>query len=164
VTTRRIVAMSRFNLFEPSFETVPTDPEGYRKRMDRFGAKIGAEEIGGSVYELPPGQSICPYHYEYAEEWLIVVEGNPTLRQPSGEAVLKAGDVVCFPAGPHGAHKVTNRTEENARVLMLSAERQPPYVAVYPDSDKIAVFPGNSDDNILVRRESNVEFWDREQL
>ena len=39
-----------------------------------------------TVYELPPGQSICPYHYELGdEEWLIVLAGRPTLRTPEGE-------------------------------------------------------------------------------
>jgi uncharacterized cupin superfamily protein len=155
--------MTRFNIFTPSFHTDPEDPEGYRAGMDRFGPKIGAKELAGSVYELPPGQSVCPYHYEYGEEWLIVLEGGPTLRQPSGEAVLEAGDVVCFPAGPEGAHKVTNRSGETVRVLMLSGEH-PPHVAVYPDSDKIGVFPGNVDDRVFVRRESNVDYWDREPL
>ena len=154
--------MADFNLFSPDFERDPTDPEGYDTGMDRFGAKIGAKEIGGSVYHLPPGQSVCPYHYEYAEEWLIVLEGTPTLRQPSGESVLAPGDTVCFPPGPEGAHKVTNNGSDDARVLMLSVER-PPFVAVYPDSDKIGVFPGNRDDNLMVRRESNVDYWDREK-
>ncbi|MCW3067330.1 MAG: cupin protein [Solirubrobacterales bacterium] len=154
--------MPRFNLFGAEFERDPTDPEGYHTGMDRFGKKIGAQEMGGSVYELPPGQSVCPYHYEYAEEWLIVLEGHPTLRQPSGESVLDPGDVVCFPPGPEGAHKVTNGgDEEVVRVLMISSER-PPFVAVYPDSDKIGIFPGNRDDNLMVRRESNVDYWDRE--
>ncbi len=56
-----------------------------------------------SVYELAESQSICPYHYEYPEEeWLIVLEGRPTLRHPDGETVLAPGDTVCFPSGPDG--------------------------------------------------------------
>jgi uncharacterized cupin superfamily protein len=153
--------MERFNLFRARFERDPEDPEGYHVGMDRFGPKIGAKEMGGSVYELPPGQSICPYHYEYAEEWLIGLEGRPTLRQPSGESVLEPGDVVCFPVGPDGAHKVTNTTDEVVRVLMISVER-PPHVAVYPDSDKIGVYPGNRDDSLLVRRSSAVPYYDGE--
>jgi uncharacterized cupin superfamily protein len=115
------------------------------------------------VYELAPGQSICPYHSEYAEEWLIALEGRPTLRQPSGESVLEPGDVVCFPTGPDGAHKVTNNAEEVARVLMISVER-PPHIAVYPDSDKIGIFPGNKADSMLVRRSSAVDYYDGEPL
>ena len=47
-------------------------------------------KLGASVYDLPPGQSICPYHYEYGEEEaLIVLEGTPTLRHPGGRDVLE---------------------------------------------------------------------------
>ena len=69
--------------------------------MSRFGPSIGAVQMGASLYELPPGQSICPYHYEYPrEEWLVVLAGRVTVRHPGGEEELSQGDVVCFPPGP----------------------------------------------------------------
>lgn len=154
--------MRRFNLFAAEAEYDPADPEGYRAGMARFGPHIGATMLGGTIYELPPGQSICPYHYEYGnEEWLIVLDGRPTLRQVEGEDELDPGDVVCFPVGPEGAHKVTNPTEGPVRVLMLSTKHEPA-VAVYPDSDKIGVWPGERRDHVMVRRESLVDYWDRE--
>src|SRR5262252_6470130 len=56
-------------------------PEGFRRDSVRVGATLGAEESGLSVYELPPGQAVSPYHYEEPEEeWLVVVSGTPTLR------------------------------------------------------------------------------------
>jgi uncharacterized cupin superfamily protein len=139
------------------------DPEGYGTGYARLGPEIGASMIGATLYELPAGQSICPYHYEYPnEEWLIVVDGRPTLRHPEGEDELEPGDVVCFPVGPEGAHKLTNRTGETLRVLMISTKLDPS-VAVYPDSDKIGVWPGDTRDNLMVRRESgNADYWDRE--
>ena len=89
--------------------------------MAPVGPSIGAEQLGGSVYELDPGESTCPYHYEgVEEEWLLVLAGTPTLRDPEGEHELAAGDLVCFPPGPEGAHKVTNRSGAVARILMLS--------------------------------------------
>jgi uncharacterized cupin superfamily protein len=154
--------VKKFNLFAAEFEYDADDPEGYRSGMSRFGPRIGAATLGGSLYELPEGQSICPYHYEYGnEEWLIVLEGRPTLRHPAGEDELEPGDVVCFPVGPDGAHKVTNRIGTTVRVLMVS-ENHEPAVAVYPDSDKIGVWPGEKSDHVLVRRESHVDYWDRE--
>jgi uncharacterized cupin superfamily protein len=131
--------------------------------MARFGKRIGAELIGGSLYELPPGQSICPYHFEYGdEEWLIVLEGRPTLRRPRGTARLVPGDVVCFRRGPEGAHKVTNRTKENVRVLMIST-RNDPSVAVYPDSDKVGVWPGGGAKSLMLhRKDGNVDYWEGE--
>ena len=95
--------MERFNLLAASPEYDDADPEGYRAGMDRFGPKIGASQIGGSVYEIPPGQSICPYHYEYPEEeWLIPLDGVVIVRTPEGEAELGSFEVVAFPPGAAG--------------------------------------------------------------
>jgi uncharacterized cupin superfamily protein len=154
--------MKRYNLLagETSFDE--DDPEGYNTAYVRVGPEVGATMLGASIYDLPVGQSICPYHYEYGnEEWLLVLDGRPTLRHHEGEEELAPGDVVCFPIGPEGAHKVTNRTDAPVRVLILSTKIEPA-VAVYPDSDKIGVWPGDKRDHILVRRESVVDYWDRE--
>jgi uncharacterized cupin superfamily protein len=154
--------MRRFNICAAEVEYDAGDPDGYRAGMARFGALIGATLLGGTVYELPAGQSNCPYHYEHGdEEWLVVIDGRPTVRHPGGESDLEPGDVVCFPAGPDGAHKLTNRTDRPVRILMLSTRRLPA-VAVYPDSDKIGIFTGDGRDDLLVRRESGVDYWDRE--
>lgn len=154
--------MQRFNLNTGKLEYDESDPEGFRAGMARFGSSIGATMLGGSLYDLPPGQSNCPYHYEYGnEEWLVVLEGKLTVRHPGGEEELDPGDVVCFPVGPEGAHRLTNRTDATVRVLMLSTLFEPS-VAVYPDSDKIGVWPGDRRDHIIVRRESSVDYWDGE--
>jgi uncharacterized cupin superfamily protein len=156
--------MKKINLGALEFEWDDEDPEGYRAGMARFGSSIGASMLGGTVYELPPGQSVCPYHYEYGnEEWAIVLEGRPILRHPDGEEEVGPNDVICFPNGPVGAHKFTNRTDETVRVLLLSTKNDPA-MAVYPDSDKIGAWPGPGfrEDHVLVRRESHVEYYDRE--
>ena len=153
--------LKRVNFRELAPEYDETDPDGYRAGMARFGPQLGASQLGASLYELPPGQSICPYHYEYPEEeWLAVVSGRVTLRHPDGEEELGQGDVVCFPPGPDGAHKVTCLGEEPARVLMLST-KQTPAIAVYPDSGKVGIWPGDDRDQLLMRRET-LEYFDGE--
>jgi uncharacterized cupin superfamily protein len=157
-------AMRVINLNEPQFEYDAADPEPYRAGMDRFGPKIGAGRLGGTVYELPPGQSICPYHYEYGEEeWLVVLDGPVAVRHVDGEDELRSGDVTCFAPGPDGAHKVTNRGEETARVLMVSTIVWPA-VTVYPDSDKVGVHPAPDDrrDHVIVRRADTRDYYDGE--
>jgi len=154
--------MTRFNLSDASPEYDPSDPDGYRAGADRIGPRIGAAQLGATVYELPPGQSICPYHYEDPdEEWLVGLTGRVVLRTPAGEEEIGPMDVVCFPMGPEGAHKVTNRSEETARVLMLSTMPRVS-VAVYPDSGKVLASPGTRDDRLMVRRESEVDYYDGE--
>ena len=130
--------------------------------MFRFGKQLGAATTGTSVYELPPGQQLCPYHYEYGdEEWLIVLDGRPTLRTPEGTEELAPWDVVFFPPGPEGAHAVRNDTDETVRMLMYSTVNHPA-ATVYPDSDKIGIWTGNEDDSVMVRRSSKVEYYDGE--
>jgi uncharacterized cupin superfamily protein len=154
--------MRRFKLDAAQPEYDASDPEGYRAGMDRFGPKIGATQLGGSVYELPPGQSICPYHYEYPEEeWLLILDGRVVVRTPEGEEEMGPMELVCFPQGPSGAHKVTNREAETTRVLMLSTKPQVS-VAVYPDSGKMLANTGNPDDKLMARRESAVDYYDGE--
>ena len=115
------------------------------------------------MYELPPGQAICPYHYEYPEEeWLLVLTGRPTLRHPGGRGPAGAvGRRVLPVRGPEGAHAVRNDTGRADPVLMFSSVTQVA-AAVYPDSGKIGMWTGNRDDDVMVRKSSNVDYWDGE--
>ena len=80
---------------------------------------LGSTETLMFIYDLAPGASSSPYHYEYDEEWLLVVEGTVVLRAPDGEHTLERGDLVRFPRGPEGAHKVMNRSESPARTMSV---------------------------------------------
>jgi uncharacterized cupin superfamily protein len=127
---------------------------------------VGSEATAMYIYDLAPGQSSCPYHYEYEEEWLLVIDGAIVTRTPDGELEVERGDLVCFPAGPAGAHKIMNRSESPARVMMFSSTRVPA-VSVYPDSDKIAVSPGDEANDLIFKRGTAVpwsegeEGWDK---
>jgi uncharacterized cupin superfamily protein len=132
--------MKSFNVFgDVTFTYDDTDPEGYKAAMNRFGPQLDGTRLGCTVYELPPGQSLCPYHWETEEEWLLVLAGEITLRHPGGEDVLKPGDVVAFPDNESGAHKTTNHGSEPARLMMWSTRDRAGF-CVYPDSDKTMHF------------------------
>jgi uncharacterized cupin superfamily protein len=155
--------MRRANVFDDEFEYDETDPPGYRAACAAVGKTAGGEETAIKAFAIPPGESICPYHYEYVEEWLLVLDGEVLVRIPDGEHELSRGDLVRFAPGPTGAHKVSNRSEQTARVVMLSSAHEPA-VAVYPDSDKIGVWPGNDADRVMLRRaDGEVEYYDGER-
>jgi uncharacterized cupin superfamily protein len=154
--------MDKVNIGNPEFSWDETDPEGFRAGMARLGKLLGAQETGITVYELPPGQAVCPYHYEMGEEeWLLVLSGNPTLRTPAGEERLEAWDVACFPRGAEGAHGIRNETDQHARVLMFS-NVVVPTATVYPDSDKVGIWTGDPEADVVVRRSSKVGYYDGE--
>ena len=154
--------MRRFNVLAGEL-AVEQDRSGYTSHSSRGVARdLGLRRLGASVYELPDGQWTFPYHYHHGvEEWLYVVAGTPTLRDPVGERVLAAGDVVCFPSGPDGAHAVRGP----GRVVMFSgaAADGAASVSVYPDSDKLGVRPpGGGPDRLDFRRRDAVDYWDGE--
>ena len=124
--------------------------------------RLGAELLGGSLYELEPGDRLGPYHTHHAnEEWVIVVRGRPTLRTSKGERELREGDVACFPRGTEGAHQVLNRTDEPIRVLMLSSLILPEIVE-YLDSGKIGARNAKGERIMFARPGPMLDYWDGE--
>jgi uncharacterized cupin superfamily protein len=154
--------MEIFNLFGEQDWDDENDREGFRHRATTIGKRLGAELLGGSLYELPPGEKTWPYHYELGcEEWLIAVSGRPTLRGPDGERELDPGDVAVFPEGPAGAHQVLNRSEEPCRVLILSS-KSPVAIVHYPDSAKVGLWTESDGYQAMLRREPDLDYWEGE--
>jgi uncharacterized cupin superfamily protein len=153
--------MKVFNLHGDEWDRTE-DRDGWRSKDAWVGAHIGAELLGGSMYELEPGDRLWPYHTHHAnEEWLVVLRGQPTLRTPDGEQDLREGDVVCFPRGKHGAHQVSNRTDSPIRVLMLSTLIAPDIVE-YLDSGKVAAVDAAGKRLFRVFRGADAEYWEGE--
>jgi uncharacterized cupin superfamily protein len=156
--------MKSFNLFRGPTSTDASDPPGFRARSAQLGPMLGADRLGMTVYEIPTGEAVCPYHFHWGdEEWLIVVAGTPTLRTPEGETELEPGDVVCFPVGPAGAHRVDNAREETARVAIVSNTHEFGIIE-YPDSDKIGVW-GRRDEALdhMIRRSPELDYYEGER-
>jgi uncharacterized cupin superfamily protein len=150
-----------FNLYGDEWDRTE-DRDGWRSKDGWVGHRIGAELIGGSLYELEPGNRLWPYHTHYAnEEWLMVVRGEPTLRTPEGEQTLREGDVVCFPRGKEGAHQVSNRTDSAVRVLMLSTMVAPDIVE-YLDSGKIGARSVKGERIVFARPGPELDYWEGE--
>jgi uncharacterized cupin superfamily protein len=149
------------NLFGDEWDGGRDRPGWAWKRLG-VGERLGAEKIGASLYELPPRQRTFPYHWhQIQEEWLIVLSGEPTLRDPQGERRLVPGDCVVFRRGPDGAHVVRNDTDQPVRLLMLSSGRDSDVeVCVYPDRGKIGIF-GAAVRKIL-REDAEIDYFEGE--
>lgn len=156
--------MHRFNLAAPEFSVDANDPPEYRAGLFRPGKGFGAERTGTSLYDLPPGVTLCPYHYEVGEEErLLVLSGEATVRTPEGEVVLGPLDGMFFPTGPEGAHGVRNAGSAPARVLMWS-DRVVPTATIYPDSGKVGVWIGDDQPaDGTYRIADAVEYYDGER-
>jgi uncharacterized cupin superfamily protein len=124
------------NIWSSDWEAERDDQEWAADKTTRLPR---GEKIGATLYEVPPGKTGGYYHVHHgAEELLVVLRGQPTLRVPEGERELEEGDVVHFPVGPAGAHQLINRSLEPVRYLMVS-NRPSPEAVEYPDTQQLSV-------------------------
>lgn len=121
------------NLFEPEWDE-ERDEDSFRWRRAKIADQAGAEKLGASVFDLEPGAATFPLHAHFAnEELLIVLSGSPTLLTTEDERELQTGEVVSFPAGEGGAHRVENRTPTPIRLLIVSTMLSPEINAMFED-------------------------------
>jgi uncharacterized cupin superfamily protein len=121
-----------------------TRPSNYPPEL---AAKIGAREkrplgdlfglrnFGVNLTRLPPGAASALRHaHALQDEFVYILEGEPTLVTNAGEAPLSPGMCAGFRAGTGDAHHLVNRS--GADVLYLEiGDRTPGESADYPDDD-----------------------------
>jgi uncharacterized cupin superfamily protein len=95
-----------------------------------------AEQLGATVYELGPGNFVVYHFHHAAEELLVVLDGEMTMKTEEGERLVRRGEVVLFPVGPSGAHGFRNNGDEACRYLMVSTHPAPEVVE-YPELGQI---------------------------
>jgi uncharacterized cupin superfamily protein len=155
------------NLFEPDFEESSEQP-GFSWKRAALARQAGGERLGASLFSLPPGEAAFPLHYHLGnEELLVVIDGAPSLRTTEGERVLDRGEVVSFPRGEAGTHQIVNRSDSEARVLLVS-EMNAPEVVVRPESGKLSALgrpPGDRGEGIhrVFYERDEAPFWEGEE-
>ncbi len=153
------------NIKQPSFDE-DRDHDGFRARRARLGHQLSSERLGGSLWEVPPGEAAYPYHYHLVEEEMIVVlEGTPSLRTPSGWRDLEEGEVCSFRRGEQGSHQLVNRSDQTVRFLALSTHGEPDIV-IYPDSGKLGATerrPQGGGLRTCFRLADAVDYWEGER-
>lgn len=110
--------------------------------------------------ELPPGKSGYPYHWhEGIAECYVILSGTGRVRTPDGEFDVGPGEVVVFPKGPAGAHRMTNTGEVPLRYVDIDSTADPD-VFHYPDSGKTGYASEYAAG--MHRDADNVEYYDGE--
>lgn len=113
------------------------EEDGYRRA--RLAEQAGAEHLGLTVYELPPGTGMHFHYHLQREELLVVLEGVVAVRTAGGWEDVPEGEVRAFPRGERGVHGYENRTDATVRLLMFS-EQNAPNVSVYPDANQVGIY------------------------
>ncbi|RBI63807.1 cupin [halophilic archaeon] len=160
--------MARVNADDVEWTTLERGETRFRRKQ--LSQAAGGDDLGCSLYELPPGRRSWPYHYHTGnEEALFVLAGTGALRLDGETTPLAEGDYVALPADESGAHRVVNDSDEPLTYLMVSTMNDPD-VLVYPDSEKVGVFAGSPPGgretrthHAYYRREDAVDYWSGEE-
>ena len=132
--------------------------EYFRRKFVPFGQ---AKNTLVSIYEIPPGKSAYPYHFHHKnEETFYILSGEGILKTPEGERRVTAGELLFFPAGEQGAHKLTNCSDTENLVYIDFDVVHDVDIAEYPDSGKIGIWGMGI--NELYPRSANVDYYEGE--
>jgi uncharacterized cupin superfamily protein len=115
-------------------------PEPYaalvKGRLKRkLGEYFGLTHFGVNLTHLSPGAiSALAHSHSKQEEFILVLEGTPTLVLGKEEFVLHPGDCYGFKAGTGIAHQLVNRSEERVTYLEIGDRTEGDEVE-YPNDD-----------------------------
>lgn len=114
-------------------------PEPFASRMAGrlkrpLGDLFGLKNFGVNLTRLAPGGESSLFHrHSVQDEFLYVLEGEPTLVTERGEQVLRPGMCAGFPAGGT-AHHLVNRSSREV-VYLEVGDRTPGDQGTYPVDD-----------------------------
>ena len=118
-------------------------PEPFFSRMARrakrpLGDIFGLKNFGVNLTRLAPGgESALMHRHSRQDEFIYILEGEPTLATDTGEVKLRPGMCAGFPCGGL-AHHLVNRSDRDVVYLEIG-DRTPGDEGQYPNDDIQAV-------------------------
>ncbi|NIO08446.1 MAG: cupin domain-containing protein [Deltaproteobacteria bacterium] len=129
-------------------------PEPFATRMGNrdkraLGDVFGLTNFGINITRVPPGAISALRHAHSAQdEFVYVLEGNPTLVTDAGDTTLKPGMCAGFKAGTANGHHLVNRTQSDITFLEIG-DRSVGDKVSYPDDDLQLVTGADGNRQIL---------------
>ncbi len=110
--------------------------EGREKQV--LGDVFGLQNFGVNLTRLAPGAASSLRHaHATQDEFVYILEGEPTLVPDAGDPQLRPGMCAGFRAGTGDAHCLVNRTDRPVVYLEIG-DRSPGDSVAYPDDDLAA--------------------------
>ncbi len=132
--------MGKLDLGQAPLKTGSIYPEPFNGQMDgrsslRLGDLGGLTQFGANLVILEPGaKSSLRHWHENEDEFVMITQGSCTLIDNDGAHEMVVGDCAAFPANSDNAHHFVNKTDAEARFLVVGT-RSPAEIAHYPDND-----------------------------
>ncbi len=125
-------------------------PEPYSARVSgrlkrKLGDHFGLTNFGVNLTHLDPGAMSGLRHcHSKQDEFIYILDGNPTLILGEEEFVLSPGECYGYPAGTGIAHHLVNRSTETVTYIEVG-DRSPDDEVEYPDDDLKATLQPNGE-------------------
>ncbi|GGO28323.1 cupin [Gemmobacter aquaticus] len=103
----------------------------------------GLTQFGAFIEELPPGSTSGRRHWHETEDEMVLILSGEVVLVEDEEAILRAGDAACWPAGLAIGHRLDNRSDAPARYLVIGT-RHARDVIHYTDHDLVTHKDGPS--------------------
>jgi len=105
------------------------------REQQAVGDAGGLKQFGANIVKLAPGAlSSLRHWHEEQDEILVVLSGELTLVDDTGDTPLRAGDVATFPAGDANGHHLINRSDRDGAFFVVGT-RTPTETGWYADED-----------------------------
>lgn len=124
----------------------PYDGPVQGRMYRRLAPATGMTQLRASHVVLKPGAWSSQRHWHrLIDEMLVMVSGEAVLVEDpgsgpgagDGEQVIRAGDVIVWPAGIENGHHLQNRSDEPCVFVVASAGDYDLDGGVYPDIDMV---------------------------
>lgn len=112
-----------------------------------------------AIMEIPPQKTAFPYHFHVGiTEVFYIISGKGKLETPDGDKEVTKGDIIVFPKGKEGAHRITNTSKSETLVYLDCDTTSASDVAFYPHSGKVGLLIDDQP-NTFFEAENNVDYY-----
>lgn len=143
-------------------EITPMEKSGYRDFQYRKFVAASREDFSQvyiCFYEIEPGKCAYPKHsHNYNTECFYIISGCGRVETLDESFEVKTGDLITFPPGEAGTHKMYNASETEKLVYIDFDTSILPDVIKYPDSGKTGIKESGRD-GIYFIDGSDVEYY-----
>jgi len=113
-------------------------------------------------YEIMPGKAAFPKHYHSSNtEAFYIISGNGKIETNEKTLEVTTGDIVVFPCGKEGTHKIVNSSDKDTLIYIDFDTTNSPDIITYVDSNKIGVIQ-HSISSDFYKKDSTVDYYDGE--
>lgn len=146
-----MLRMAEVKSWSGASHPVAAAEQAAKREKQVLGTPFGLTDFGVNRVTLAPGcHSTVSHYHSHEDEWICVLEGNPSLIRDGIAHELSPGDCAGFPAGTGPSHVIVNTSDRNAVYLEIGTRRQDLDRTTYPGED-LRVATGSDGDPWFLR-------------